>query len=154
MLADVEEDKRSSLDTLKLHLLSQKDQELQQLNDLHSSKISELEAELANKSSDLEQVLEELNSLKDKLCKEEKGLGSANSAIDELRSHLTQCQSTLLASQRECADVKTGNAQLKSTMESLQRQKVEAERAHWEELRKTRADLTAQLEAAWKERVK
>lgn len=143
-----------SLDSLKAQLLSEKDQELQTLTHQHSTQLSSLIAKLADKNSQLQNTLEELNTFKDKLFKEEQGLGSAISQIDQLKANLKQCQSSLLTSQRECADVKTENAQLKSTVEALQRKSKEGESAHTEEIRRTKTDLTAQLEATWKERIR
>lgn len=154
MLADVEEDKRLSLNAIRQQLLAENDQELQQINDLYASKLSKLETELMNKTLELEQALEQLKSLNNKLLREEQGLGSATSTIDELRAGLVQCQSSLLTSQQQCAGVATQNAQLKSTVESLQRQSVENERTNCEKLKRCKTDLTAQLEATWMERIK
>ncbi len=154
MLTNVEEEKRLSLDAIRRQLLSEKDLELQQLNDLYTSKLSKLEAELTNKTLELAQALEQLKSLNDILLREKQGLGSATSTIDELRAGLVQCQSSLLTSQQQFADVTTENAQLRSTMESLQRQKVESEKTRCEELKRCKMDLTTQLEAVWMERIK
>ena len=142
------------LGELKQEILSQKEDEIQILQELHASEVSKLRSELSDKTSRLDLALEELKRLKSDLLKGEKGLGSATSQIDKLREELNQAQSSLLASQRHCEQSMTENAQLKTTVESLKRQKKELNRGHVEELKKTRADLTAELEAVWKERVK
>ena len=142
------------LGELKQEILSQKEDEIQILQGLYASEVSKLRSELSDKTSRLDLALEELKRLKSDLLKGEKGLGSATSQIDKLREELKQAQSGLLASQRHCEQSMTENAQLKTTVESLKRQKKELNRGHVEELKKTRADLTAELEAVWKERVK
>lgn len=153
-LSNAKAEKAVALNELKQEILSQKEDEVQTLQSLHASELSKLRSDLSDKTSQLDLALEEVKRLKNELDKGEKGLGSATSQIDRLRDELNQAQSSLLASQRHCEQSMTENAQLKTTVESLRRQKKELDQGHIEELKKTRADLTAELETVWKERVK
>lgn len=143
-----------ALNELKQQIITQKEDEMQTLQSLYSSELSKLRAELSDKTSELDLTLEELKRLKSELLKGEKGLGSATSQIDKLREELNRTHSDLLASQRHYEQAATENAQLKATVESLKRQKKELDRGHIEEMKKMRTDLTAELEAIWKERMK
>lgn len=143
-----------ALKELEQQFLSQKETEVQNLESLHESVLSRLREELSDKSSQLALALEELKQLKIQLLKEEKGLGSATSQVNMLRLEFNQMQSNLLASQKHCEEAVLENGQLKVTLESLRRQMKDLDRGHVEELKRTRVNLTAEIEAIWKERVK
>ena len=172
-LAEAARDRETALEELRKKLASQYDEERWKLSETHLGEISKLNALLTDKSAELDIATEELKRLRSAVAESEQGLGSATGQVEKLRRQLGQLQGEISSTKTQLEGSKRENDQLKVwnilykcpvvncicvylkvMLESLKQQHREMEKSHCEELKRTKDELTQQLEEKWKERLK
>ena len=174
-LAEAARDRETALEELRKKLASQYDEERWKLSETHLAEISKLNTLLTDKSTELGIAMEELKRLRSAVTRSEQGLGSATGQVEKLRSQLGQIQGELTSTRTQLEGSKRENDQLKVMpksaqlaiivccvyvylfkvmLDSVRQQHKDMEKAHHEEIKRTKDELTQQLEERWKERLK
>ena len=112
-LSQAAEEKEATLDELKRTLISQHEDEREKLSEKHQAEITQLNAQLTDKTAELDLATEEIKRLQTAIDRSEQGLGSATGEVEKLRSQVLKLQGELGAAQRQLEGSKKEINQLK-----------------------------------------
>ena len=112
-LSQAAEEKEAALDELNRTLNSQHEDERLKLSQKHQAEVTKLNAQLTDKTAELDLATEELRRLQSAIAKSEQGLGSATGEVEKLRSQVLRLQGELSAAQRQLEGSKKEISQLK-----------------------------------------